>query len=119
MQFSTPARTCCLLLSIVVTTIFVTGCASRDNRYKLPPPRNTQALPTAHGSVYGKQGAELPVNPTNRCITSAGHCLLPAPTETGLPCTCDSTNPEFTYGGSTGPIPPMPDWADPNLKHTN
>lgn len=104
-----------LLLGVA---LIAAGCASKPDRYKLPPPRNTQPLPTAQGVVYGKAPASI-ANPTDRCITSAGHCPLPATTETGQPCTCDSKNPEFTYGGSTGPIPPMPDWADPGLKHAN
>ncbi|MBV2235031.1 MAG: hypothetical protein KUL75_05725 [Sterolibacterium sp.] len=103
----------CILLPLVFS-----ACASQPDRYKLPPPRNTQPLPSAQGSVYGQPAARLK-NPTDRCITSAGHCPLPATTESGLPCTCDSRRPEFSYGGRTGPIPAMPDWADPRLKHKN
>ena len=121
MMNASTLRCCCLRMSmgtVVAVAIVTAGCASAPDRYKLPPPRNTQALPSAHGVLYGNAPAKLS-NPTNLCITSAGHCPLPTTTETGLPCTCDSKNPEFTYGGSTGPIPPMPDWADPRLKHTN
>src|ERR1035437_10179925 len=109
---ATIVRQWCLMLLVIVAA----GCATPNARYKLPPPRNTQPLLSAHGVVYAKDAPASPVKPTDRCITSAGHCPLPGPTETGLSCTCDSTSPEFTYGGTTGPIPPMPDWADPKLK---
>ncbi len=105
----------CLLLG---AALIVAGCASKPDRYKQPPPRNTQPLPDARGSLYGKTPPTI-AQPTERCITSAGHCLLPATTETGLPCTCDAKDGAYTYGGTTGPIPPMPDWADTRLKHTN
>lgn len=108
-------KRCGLLLMVGA---IAAGCAGKPDRYKQPPPRNTQALPGAQGVVYGRAPATL-ANPTDRCITSAGHCPLPAPTETGLPCTCDAKGGEYTYGGSTGPIPPMPEWADPRLKHAN
>lgn len=116
MRNSPRAWRWCMLVSLAV---LATGCATPRDRYKLPPPRNTQPLPTAHGSVYPGDTTTPPANPTSRCITSAGHCPLPAPAGTGLPCTCESTNPEFSYGGKTGPIPPMPAWADPNLKQVN
>jgi len=105
--------------SMIAVVNMVAGCATPPDRYKLPPPRNTQPLPSAHGVVYGGEASAAIRNSTDRCITSAGHCPLPAPAETGLPCTCESKSPEFTYGGSTGPIPPMPDWADPRLKRSN
>ena len=84
----------------------------------MPPPRDTQPLPEARGVLYGKLPATI-ANPTDRCITTAGHCPLPATTETGLSCTCDANNGQYIYGGSTGPIPPMPDWADPSLRPPN
>ncbi len=115
MLFSPTLRIGWLLAGLVIA---ISGCANRNDRYKQPPPRDTQPLPSAHGSVYGK-AAGTPTSLSDRCITSAGHCPLPAAVQTGLPCTCDSKNPEFSYGGRTGPIPPMPDWADPRLKHTN
>ncbi len=104
---------------LLVTSIAAAGCADPNARYKQPLPRNTQPLLSAHGVLYAKGANAAPLKPTDRCITSAGHCPLPVTTETGLPCTCDSTDPEFTYGGTTGPIPPMPDWADPKMKRTN
>jgi hypothetical protein len=102
----------------LMLALAVSACASKPDRHKLPPPRNTQPLAGAQGTVYAQPPARIQ-NPTDRCITSAGHCPLPASTETGLPCTCDAKNQEFSYGGSTGPIPAMPDWADPRLKHKN
>lgn len=111
-------RAWCWLMPMTFA-VLVAGCATPRDRYKLPPPRNTQPLSSAHGAIYAKDIRAPPVNPTSLCITSAGYCPLPAPTETGLPCTCESTNPEFSYGGRTGPIPPMPDWADPNMKQLN
>lgn len=119
MKSSRPQKQCAALaLIMALLPLALVACAGKPDRYKLPPPRNTQPLPAAQGTVYGQPPARIQ-NPTDRCITSAGHCLLPASTETGLPCTCDSKSPEFSYGGSTGPIPPMPDWADPRLKHRN
>ena len=114
----TPLHACAAVLGVLA--LVIAGCASPPSRYKLPPPRNTQPLPTAQGSVHGvASGVGEIETPSGRCITLAGHCMLPAPAPTGLPCTCDSKNPEFSYGGRTGAIPPMPDWADPRLRHAN
>jgi hypothetical protein len=116
MTHSTTLRAWWLLAGFAIVAA---GCAHDPNaRYKLPPPRNTQPLLTAHGVVYAKEAPASPVNPTALCITPAGHCPLAQATESGLPCTCESTSPEYTYGGKTGPIPPMPDWADPQQKWT-
>lgn len=41
------------------TALLAAGCASKPDRYKLPPPRNTQPLPTAQGVVYGKATAAI------------------------------------------------------------
>ena len=90
------------------------GCAGAD-RYKLPPPRNTQLLATAQGVVYAEPAASAPVTPSRYCVTSGGSCALPAPVETGLSCTCESASPKYSYGGRTGAMPPMPEWADPSL----
>lgn len=105
-----------LLATLLTATL--SACASKPDRYKLPPPRNTQPLAGAQGAVYAQQPARLQ-NPTEYCITSAGYCTLPSASESDLPCTCDAKNQSYSYGGRTGPIPAMPDWADPRLKHRN
>lgn len=55
MKSSRPQKQCAALaLIMALLPLALVACAGKPDRYKLPPPRNTQPLPAAQGTVYGE-----------------------------------------------------------------
>ncbi|CAG4884801.1 exported protein of unknown function [Georgfuchsia toluolica] len=89
-----------------ISLLLVLGCAGSDaQRQRLPLDR--QLLPDAQGVVYDAPTEQTPQHPAQYCITTGGSCALATSSETGLSCTCDSSNPKYSYGGRTGSIQPQ------------
>jgi hypothetical protein len=100
-----------LFIPLLCSGALLSGCAS-DDRYKLPPPPATTALPDAKATVF-KLAAAASDAQASVCTTTAGHCPVPAGTPAGLRCTCEAKDGTYVYAGQTGEVPPMPGWADP------